>query len=65
MSYGLQLDRLADAPPANLVDTESHLKNQFDILSKSGYVYKRNHATPLPTPETSALTKDKIDSCAK
>lgn len=57
MSYGLQLNRLADAPPTDLVDTESHLKNQFDILSKSGYVYKRNHATPLPAPETAALTQ--------
>ena len=41
MSYGLQINRLADAPPTDLVDTESKLKNQFDILSKSGYVYKR------------------------
>ena len=41
MSYGLQLNRLAEAPPTDLVDTESKLKNQFDILSKSGYVYKR------------------------
>ena len=40
MSYGLQLDRIADAPPTSLVDTESHLKNQYDILGKSGYVYK-------------------------
>ena len=40
MSYGLQLNRLAEAPPTGLVDTESKLKNQFDILSKSGYVYK-------------------------
>ena len=42
MTYGLQLDRLSDAPPPDLIDTESHLKNQFDILSKSGYVYKRD-----------------------
>ena len=41
MSYGLQLNRLAEAPPTGLVDTESKLKNQFDILSKSGYVYKK------------------------
>ena len=64
MSYGLQLNRLAEAPPTDLVDTESQLKNQFDILSKSGYVYKKqssdnhiphstqNFAQPtLPTPE--------------
>lgn len=64
MSYGLQLNRLAEAPPTDLVDTESKLKNQFDILSKSGYVYKKqsddNHdysltkglAQPtLPTPD--------------
>ena len=41
MSYGLQLNRLTEAPPTRLVDTESKLKNQFDILSKSGYVYKK------------------------
>lgn len=41
MTYGLQLNRLAEAPPTNLVDTESKLKNQYDILSRSGYVYKR------------------------
>jgi len=64
MSYGLQLNRLAEAPPTDLIDTESKLKNQFDILSKSGYVYKKqsddNHglhltqklAQPtLPTPD--------------
>lgn len=42
MSYGLQSDRLAEAPPTDLVDTESQLKNQFDILGKSGYVYNRS-----------------------
>ena len=41
MTYGLQLNRLAEAPPTDLVDTESKLKNQFDILGKSGYVYKK------------------------
>lgn len=41
MTYGLQLNRLAEAPPTDLVDIESKLKNQFDILSKSGYVYKK------------------------
>ena len=41
MTYGLQLDRLAEAPPTDLVDTESKLKNQYDILSRSGYVYKQ------------------------
>lgn len=43
MSYGLQLNRLAEAPPTDLVDTESNLKNQFDILSRSGYVYKKQN----------------------
>ena len=43
MSYGLQLDRLAEAPPTNLVDTESQLKNQYDILGKSGYVFKKQN----------------------
>lgn len=38
-SYGLQLTRQADAPPTHLVDTESQLKNQYDILGRSGFVY--------------------------
>lgn len=41
MSYGLQLSRISTVPPTGLIDTESKLKNQFDILSKSGYVYKK------------------------
>lgn len=49
MSYGLQLDRLADAPPSNLVDTESMLKNQFDLIGKSGHVYK-----PVTYPQSNA-----------
>ncbi len=40
LSYGLQVNRLADAPPEALIDTESSLNNRFDILGKSGYVYR-------------------------
>ena len=29
-----------------MVDIESQLKNQFDILSKSGYVYKKKGDSP-------------------
>ena len=39
LSYGLQITRQADAPPTDLVDTESKLKNQYDILGRSGFVY--------------------------
>lgn len=54
MTYGLQLDRLADAPPSDLIDTESHLKNQYDILGKSGYVYNTQTASSAipPSPQS-------------
>jgi hypothetical protein len=46
MSYGLQLTRQADAPPTSLIDTESQLKNQFDLLGKSGFVYRKDGSMP-------------------
>jgi hypothetical protein len=40
LSYGLQQTRLAEAPPEDLIDVESRLNNRYDIIGKSGYVYK-------------------------
>lgn len=54
MSYGMQLDRLADAPPSALIDTESSLKNQYDILSKSGHVYRKGGEPPVARPKAAA-----------
>ena len=42
LSYGLQQTRQADAPPENLIDVESRLNNRYDIIGKSGYVYKED-----------------------
>lgn len=39
-SYGMQQDRITEAPPTDLVDVESMLNNRYDILGRSGYVYK-------------------------
>ena len=36
-STGLPHDRLQEEPPATLVDRESQLRNQFDIIGKYGY----------------------------
>ena len=65
MSYGLQITRQVDAPPSDLIDVESRLKNQYDLIGKSGYVYntkapshqpvEQADLTPLgntPTPES-------------
>tara|TARA_Y100000992_G_scaffold302250_1_gene275660 strand:+ start:2445 stop:2948 length:504 start_codon:yes stop_codon:yes gene_type:complete len=41
MSYGIQITRQAEAPPSDLVDTESKLNNRYDILGRSGYVYRQ------------------------
>lgn len=38
-SAGLTNDRIQDEPPPSLVDTESQLRNQFDIIGKAGYVH--------------------------
>jgi hypothetical protein len=45
LSYGLQQTRQADAPPEDLVDIESRLNNRYDIIGKSGYVYKQEGET--------------------
>lgn len=65
MSYGLQLNRLAEAPPTDLVDTESKLKNQFDILSKSGYVYKKQSDYNHEPPSTQNLAHPTLPSTEK
>ena len=39
-SYGIQADRLAEAPPSSIVDVETRLNNRYDIIGKSGYVYR-------------------------
>ena len=66
MSYGLQLNRLAEAPPTDLVDTESKLKNQYDILSKSGYVYKKQNTSPtLHNNPNKELTQPTLPSTQK
>lgn len=44
LSYGLIATRLSEAPPTSLVDVESHLENRYDLLGKSGYIYKENNA---------------------
>ena len=41
-SAGLSNDRLQDEPPPSLIDTESQLRNQFDIIGKAGYVHTRS-----------------------
>ena len=41
---GLIGNRIPDEPPAALVDTESMLRNQYDILSKAGYVHRPHDA---------------------
>jgi hypothetical protein len=41
-SAGLNNDRLQDEPPSSLVDIESQLRNQYDIIGKSGYVHTRS-----------------------
>ena len=45
LSYGLQQTRQADAPPEDLIDVESRLNNRYDIIGKSGYVYKQEGET--------------------
>ena len=50
LSYGLQQTRQADAPPEDLIDIESRLNNRYDIIGKSGYVYKEEGDT-LEDPE--------------
>lgn len=55
MTYGLQLDRLTDAPPTDLIDTESSLKNQFDLLGRSGYVYRKEKESVYPSNNDSLL----------
>lgn len=65
MSYGLQLNRLAEAPPTDLVDTESKLKNQFDILSRSGYVYKRQSDDNHGSHSTQNLAQPTLPSTEK
>ena len=62
MSYGLQLNRLAEAPPTDLVDTESNLKNQYDILSRSGYVYKRQNYQENTFQSTQNLAQPTLPS---
>lgn len=42
IQHVLMHDRLSDAPPTALIDTESYLNNRFDVLGRSGYVYRRS-----------------------
>lgn len=59
-SAGLSNDRLQDEPPPSLIDTESQLRNQFDIIGKAGYVHTRSdygsellkQARAQPAPES-------------
>lgn len=57
MSYGLQITRQVDAPPSDLIDVESRLKNQYDLIGKSGYVHNtKTTPPPPPPPEQPQLT---------
>ena len=43
-SAGLPMDRVQEEPPPNLIDRESQLRNQFDIIGKYGYVHTASEA---------------------
>lgn len=55
-SYGLQVNRLAAAPPTEYVDVESRLMNRYDMIGKAGFVYRGSgddagdHAIVMPSP---------------
>eukprot|EP00965_Chrysotila_dentata_P193812 6175982-Pleurochrysis_carterae.AAC.1 len=46
VTYGLMLTKQDMAPPEGLVDVESRLNNRYDILGKSGYVYRDSGNEP-------------------
>lgn len=68
-SYGMQQTRQAESPPESLIDTESRLNNRYDIIGKSGYVYRKDGESMedhvsinIPQVRDSRTDENQIDS---